>query len=379
MQGSAANEQGVITANGLMAYVHNKVAHDNNSHQTPHYGYFDGDGDFIISAPQLFDTKVEDDKKRIDELFAVPLIEETHSISSTGVKVSTAKRLLASDSSTIELHDLMIEEVKRFLSGTTDDHFKVQGQWSKEELLERMTRYESVTSDLCALIACLSYWAKPTHKQIFQKVLTRSTDRLQPQGGLSVWLNLRWYPMILEMYYAGIAAVEGQRYDSLANMFNAKVHSSQSGEPKADSFIDSVVNATLALNRVDVFKQIPGHEKYYTPLSEYLFQLLQPKLDDILFVGQNYESAFDEFEVLLALVVAEARVQNKKHLWGPIGRFGWKHHRGYDSPLMKIIDTARTEGANWPPLRSGLFGGDPARFLPVAEEYIKEVGSLQWS
>ncbi len=208
LQGSAANEQGVITANGLMAYVHNRVAHDNNSSQTPHYGYFDGDGDFIISAPQLFDAKVDDEKAAIDELFAIPLIEETHAVSATEAKIAVTKRLLASDSSTIELHDLMIDEVKHFLSETTDDHFKVQGQWSKEEFLDRMSRYERITSDLCALIACLSYWAKPTHRQIFQKVLTRSTDHLQPQGGLSVWVNLRWYPMILEMYYAGIAAVE---------------------------------------------------------------------------------------------------------------------------------------------------------------------------
>jgi uncharacterized caspase-like protein len=41
LRGEAATEQGIITANGLMAYVHSKVAYDQNSDQTPHYGYFD--------------------------------------------------------------------------------------------------------------------------------------------------------------------------------------------------------------------------------------------------------------------------------------------------------------------------------------------------
>ncbi len=105
---------------------------------------------------------------------------------------------------------------------------------------------------------------------------------------------------------------------------------------------------------------------------------LQPKLDDILFIGKNYESAFDEFEVLLALIVADASVQDSSHLWGPPGRFGWKHQRGNDSPLKRIVETARAEEANWAPFKSGLFGGDLARFLPVAEEYIKGVESLPW-
>ena len=378
LQGSAANEQGVITANSLMAYVHNKVAHDNNSHQTPHYGYFDGDGDFIISAPQLLASQDEDKESETDQLFAVPFTEDAHPTGSSESKVLVAKRLLASDSSAIELHDLMIEEVKRFLSETTDDHFKVQGQWSQEEFLERMARYERATSDLCGLLACMSYWAKPSHQQILQKFLARSTDRLQPQAGLSVWANLRWYPIILEMYYAGVAAVEGQRYDSLASIFSARAQSSKIGEPTTQAFVDSVVNAMLELNRQEVFKRIPGHERHYAPLSEYFFKLLQPKLDDILFVGQGYERSFDEFEILLALVVADSKLQTEGHMWGPAGRFGWKHRQWNDSPLTRVVDTARKEGANWPPLRTGLFGGDFQRFLPPAEEYVKAVDNLGW-
>jgi uncharacterized caspase-like protein len=65
LRGKAATPNGVITANGLMAYVYQCVANDQNSIQTPHYGYFDGDGDFVLAAPQLLG---KEEKKDIDEL-----------------------------------------------------------------------------------------------------------------------------------------------------------------------------------------------------------------------------------------------------------------------------------------------------------------------
>lgn len=51
LKGDAADDQGVITANNLMAYVYNKVAKDAGSNQTPHYGHFFGDGDLILKSP----------------------------------------------------------------------------------------------------------------------------------------------------------------------------------------------------------------------------------------------------------------------------------------------------------------------------------------
>lgn len=71
LRGNAATAEGVITAGGLMAYVYGKVANDKNSNQTPHYGYFDGDGDFIIRAPNLTELETPENKD-VDRLVAVP-------------------------------------------------------------------------------------------------------------------------------------------------------------------------------------------------------------------------------------------------------------------------------------------------------------------
>ena len=52
LEGGATSE-GVITASGVMEYVYQKVARDQYSRQTPHYGFFDGDGDFVFASDGL--------------------------------------------------------------------------------------------------------------------------------------------------------------------------------------------------------------------------------------------------------------------------------------------------------------------------------------
>lgn len=117
------------------------------------------------------------------------------------------------------------------------------------------------------------------------------------------------------------------------------------------------------------------------PRSEYIFKLLQPELDDDLFLGKEYELMFDRFEILLALVNATVRKKNENHVWGPVGRFGWKYSSSRmrrENPLTNIIEQAKTEGKDWPPFKSGLFGPDYDIFLSAAEEYSQMISRLNW-
>lgn len=181
----------------------------------------------------------------------------------------------------------------------------------------------------------------------------------------------------MSLYCAGIASVEGKRYDSLANILYAVV-----GSPEhrlhEEYFVKAVANGVLELTRTNVFKRIPGYEKHYVPMSEYLFKVLQPKLDDLLFIGQNYERSFDEFEVLFALAVADLRKQADSPTWGPIGRFGWKHSNRDNPPLKRILEEARAMGDRWEPIQARLFGGNVERFNSMANEYEQFIANLNW-
>lgn len=376
IQGKAANEHGIITASGLMAYVYSKVANDINSEQTPHYGQFDGDGDFIIVAPTL-ENLSEDDTRDIDKLITIPYADEVRNSRTTDEKTTYVKELISCEKSHIKLHDFVVEEVRRFLSSTNEDSFANNGHFSDKELLQRLSSYEIYTKDLSAIVACLAHWSTETQLIALTKIVSRSCDRLlELQNGITAWLNLRWYPLLLLVYNAGISAIESKNYKSLSSMFYTKLGTSQYGNDES-FFVQKVANAASDLT--DVFKKIPDHERNYTPISEYLFKLLQPDLDDLFFLGKGYESAFDEFEVLFALVAADLNKQNDKYVWGPIGRFGWKHRGRQRSPFNKVIEEAKGYKDQWPPIKAGMFGGSYERFEAIAEIFQKEIlDELRW-
>lgn len=127
-----------------------------------------------------------------------------------------------------------------------------------------------------------------------------------------------------------------------------------------------------------MLSRIPGHEKNYVPLSEHLFKILQPPLEDALFLGKGYEEAFDRFEILYFLAVADLNILQSRDAWGPVGRFGWKHGWGGRSPLRDLIAEGRTQGTTWPPLVAGLFGGNLERFENVATAATERIGRLGW-
>lgn len=378
MRGKAANEHGVITASGLMAYVYTKVANDLNSEQTPHYGQFDGDGDFIIIAPNL-DSLANDERKDIDELILVPYAGEARNNVTLKEKVDYVKELLSSQKSHIKLHDFAIDEVRLFLSETSEDNFAVGGIYSREEFLSRISSYESYTRDLGAIFAVMAYWATESEFEVLRKIISRSSDRLiERQGGQTVWLSLRWYPLLLILYQAGIAAVESKNYKALSEILYAKLGESDydNNEPY---FAQKLFGGMAELTRVDVFKHIPGHERHHTPLSEYLFKQIQPVIDDLFFLGKGYEASFDEFEVLYALVVFDLKLQKDGRAWGPIGRFGWKFSsREENSPFSRVITEASNLKEHWSPIKSGMFGGSYERFEKAAGELRQLLERLNW-
>ena len=382
LDGKASTADGVITANGLMAYVYERVGKDHNSYQTPHYGYLDGDGDFIFHAPNLIELAKEE-KMDEDVLISIPSFEE---ISTTATKhniIELSKEYLSDDRFTIKLHDLVVQKIREVLNFTSDDNFIVPGTpFSVDELKNRLNHYEVSVFDLLTIVTCVSYWGGIKHYPILKKAVSRVTDRIDPQGGLVIWNSLRWYPVILLLYCAGIAALSSEKYDNLFILFSANVGESRTRGDSSELIL-AIGDAIAELERTDAFKKLPGHERNYVARSEYIFKLLQPWLDDILFLGREYEEMFDRFEIFLALVYADYYYDTSKQfsrIWGPIGRFGWKYHsrRGKENIFKIIADEAQRSGKNWPPLNAGFFQGSIDRFIEISEKYEEILQKLNW-
>jgi len=358
-----------------MAYVYQKVARDPSSRQTPHFGYLDGDGDLILSG---FHPSEEENEQLKDEdsLVSVPAVMVNETGGETMDILDQAKELLSEERHRIKLHELVAGKVREVLSTSSEDHFPIQAPWSSDEFLERLKKYEALMTDLCKLQALMAAWGTEAHRDTITLAAKRICDRLKRQSGNSGWIALRWYPALLLLYSGGVASVARSQFGNLRVQMQASVADPDRGSGQitlirgvTSRFYDDLHN---------VFKYLPDHKNNYAPLSEYLFKYLQPMLDDLLFLGGDYESCFDRFEVLFALEHAEEYAREDfGRVWGPVGRFGWKMRR-HSNPLQNIIAEAEAQGESWPPIQAGLFAGSLDRFKTIASGYSQFVAGLNW-
>jgi uncharacterized caspase-like protein len=385
LEGNAASPEGLLTANGVVSYVYQSVARDPGSKQTPHFGYLEGDGDLIFSTDLLADCgpKTDDLKDgdplipEEDVLVPVPAVLVPGDTEVAMTTIGQAKEFLSEERSKIKLHDLVSQEVREVLSTTAEDYFAVQGTWSTTEFLERMQKYETATAELLQIQALLGFWSEPYNRSVLTIAPKRLGGRIKMVSGLTAWLSLRYYPMVLLLYSGGIAAIAAERYDNLRELMLAPVSDPQQTRLQNISLIRVVADEMNNLH--DAFKSLPGHERQYTPRSEYLLKLLQPLLDDLLLLGSEYEATFDRFEALYALEHAHHYASEEfGRVWGPVGRFAWKRSRGPSNPLHQLIMEAEKQGASWPPVKAGLFGGSIDRFKELVAQYDTSLATLSW-
>ena len=381
LEGNAADAQGTLSANAVMAYVYERVAKDPHSQQSPHFGFFDGDGDFIFSTSRSLPSGEQAEKEGSDLLIEMPAVhlspDELPSKPSLG---ETVKEYLSDSRFRIRLDDLASYEVRTALQTFKEPEFSMVDTVTAEAFGARLRQYESAIAALNTLAVLVAKWGDAAQQQILERIVSRLADGNEMVGGKVVWLGLRWYPLLFLMYGGGIAALSAQNYTSLATIFNTRLGDHRSGRGTQEA-ITATVSEILEVDRNEMFKRLPGYERNYVLRSEYLFKTVQPAVEDLLFLGRSYEELFDRFEIFYALTYADLEDQRGHHLWGPPGRFGWKA-RSFgrsDGPYAGLIEDASSAGDAWPPLRSGLFGGSIERFKNVAQRYDAELLSrLPW-
>jgi len=375
LEGASGSGEGIITANGLMAYVYDKVAKDYRSRQTPHYGYLDGDGDLIFnpSLPEELSSPGEVDKDILIEIsptFMTPQVKEEDQVLSEKVK-----SYLSDPKERIRLDDLVIGEIRRVLYSAGVEHFPAQIPYIQvADFSERLKKYEHLIANIQVVVTLIAKWGTREYRESLEKVFSRLAESDTEGGGVTLWLSLRWYPMMLLLYSGGIAALSAYNYVNLATVLTAPVGTRHSGEATSEVIIPTMAEM---VNITEMFKGLPGHDRHYVPRSEYIFKVLQPTMEDLLFLGRTYEQFFDTFEVLLALVYADLRYKEPDGgIWGPPGRFAYK--RGGGNPFAKLIAVAEREKEAWGPISAGLFQGSFSRFKMIAEGYEERLKKLPW-
>jgi len=379
LDGAAVLTPGVTTAMGVMAYVYDKVGRDTHSKQTPHFGFIDGDGDFIFEMPVNIDSGTskegEGPKHSLVKLPEIIQLGEPTRLSIG----EQAKAFLAKPAERIHLDDLVIQCLRRTTRAISPANYPAQyrqGTSANEQFAERIKRYEYDVTDLETLAILLVKWADPEQLHLVEKIFSTLGEIDMPRAGTVGFMKLAWYPVACVMYAAGISAVAASRYDALHRCLFTPIIAAQSYEQETKPIIDHVVYAMNDLN----FNALPGAERQYTPRSEHMFAALQPVIEDQLFVGRRYEEYFDRFEIILALSYGNMHTGLTSPFWGPPGRFAWKERNDISrqKPFSTFVEQAKAQGQKWPALKAGFFNGSAARFAEVADGYAQLIQRLSW-
>lgn len=375
LDGKAASGDGIVSANAVMAYVYRHVGQDPHSTQSPHYGFIDGDGDFIFTAPNL-NGPSESLEKGDDTLIQIPAGITTHSENTEVRLESRLKDYLSDPKNRIRLNDAANQEIRSLLQNIGETEFPSDAADVNAELfIERLRKYETLSLSLRTLVILVSHWGNETHRGILERVGSRLTENIEPRNGKVVWLAIRWFPIKLLLYSGGIAALSSKNYDNLAALLLVS-RSAKTSEDKSEFLLLALEKGISGLQEIKMFNKLPGYERNYVPESEYLYKTLQPLLEDLLFLGSDYEELFDRFEIIRTLCYVDLR-GIKNWIWGPPGRFCWKLQNGMgQNPYDKLVSEAESHGDAWGPLKAGFFNGSILRFKEVAIAYRAFVQKL---
>ena len=331
---------------------------------------------FDASAIEALTAEPKKDKDILIEIPAGTLSQDE--VSSPKNFEAYIKELISDSRNRIHLHDLVTAEIRKTMSRLSSDSFSVQDRdISPNAILNRLKLYESSLRELVTIVVLIARWGTREHRSILELVFARMSDFDTVPGSPILWLGLRWYPAMLLMYAGGMAALAADDYKNLATVMTTPVGTKHSDD-KTQPVVARITEALLDVERANGFKSLPGHEQQYVPRSEYLFKILQPMLEDILFLGTSYERLFVRFEVIYALIVADLRYnEGDSRVWGPPGRFCWKYERD-GGPFAEVVRDAERLDERWPPIMAGLFRGSYPRFVTIASEYKKILANLNW-
>lgn len=286
------------------------------------------------------------------------------------MNIEEIKELVTKDSNRIKLYDKIVEQLQAAVLEISKDDLSTNTQWSRDEFANRIKNYDKVTKDLRTSQMLTSYWMSEGKfpDQFFAvKKLATNNKRL---SGLTAWIALRWYPVTMLLYTAGISSVLANRYENLYRLLNLTIENPTRHDNQL-SIVEGIIKVFSRFNG-DPFEILFDNKNLAVPRSEYLLSNLKPEFDELFFIGDQFENAFDRFEILLSFEFAHQQAgDNPDNILTPIGRFRYKgiNHSALNSLLLE----ANRVGESWAPIKAGFFGGDFERFQLISKLFFEQL------
>jgi hypothetical protein len=304
-------------------------------------------------------------------------MNELHSSRSRDVERSVAE-LVLEPRLRIALDHLVADSVAAVCAELDTQRFSTnEPNLNAATVQERLDAFSAVSDGVVGAAALLARWGDPCHLPSLQRIIRMLGDQASTGTGYSQWIHLRWVPTMTAYYAAGIAAMAGGRWEAVASLHSTRRGVRQSME-ESPTIVRHAIT-TMASGWGEPFKILPQYERHHAAFSDWMFDRVRPILARVIHLGGEYEDLFDRFEVIQALTIAAARPE-RQSIWGPPGRFAWKHHGGgANTPFLEMEQEAANSGPRWAPVAAGMFNGRIDEFMTIGKRYREGfLNQLRW-
>jgi type IV secretion system protein VirB4 len=265
--------------------------------------------------------------------------------------------------------------------GTIMAEFPRQGGYAgPDDYRRRVARYEAVVEPLARMFGVLGRWGDDAGHRLASEILA-SVAASKTEGGLNLWLDLRFYPAVLLFHAYGLGALQAGRH---AVLFQWITQSTRVEARDPAPFIRHL--AEWRSTTFDRWKMLEGFDRRKTPLSDHLHEITPPWTADYVVTEDDHTLLFESFEVLCSLAFLTACTtkkalqtaqaldeDDKNYIWSPQGRASW------DSQIRDRIlaDLERPEFFE-PLLQVGFAKGDADWLKSAIVSMRRLMSRLEW-
>ena len=260
-------------------------------------------------------------------------------------------------------------------------------------LAQQATRYLETVRPPTELLVTGCALGSPRHDAVWKRAIEAvgGTVASQPTG-LTALVDLRHLGLLPVALGAALGAFSRENWPALlAVAAHARVRGASGVEktsvlsflhpwlPFGNAELAATVWAWETADELTDDKVAALHEgrigKRYTPVSDALHDWLRPLLKSLIRADEDYNDAFDELEVLLAILAEgsaiDARTRGKYEHGAWFGRFTWS--RRFDPHFEERVWEAHRDAL----LAAGAFGGDPTAGAIASSDFLQQAAEAR--
>ena len=273
----------------------------------------------------------------------------------------------------------------RFAS-TADTTAKCRGSWSPNLFIDLVNQYEAAAEPLARIFGVLGRWGTDRKFAEAIEIISMVTQQ-DSYDGVVVLLAMRTYPALLLVYAFGLGTLKAGRYDRMFALFSTRMEN-----PYRDTkrfLIESLFHNAWEGSDRGNWNLLPEHnsKNYKSPLSRHLRLIFSAWAADYIFLPNEVDLLFAEFELLGAFAfmslkydrigvqqsLTGAQPMGQNYLWCPVGEFAWD-----SKTLNSIMSKWEAEPAKKQLLAAGFGHGDSESFDSMRVSLERLIGAMAW-